>query len=175
MRSLISLFAVAVVAACASPTPFEPIDNRGFGFADQKIEENRYRVSFSGNSLTSREQVETALLLRAAQVTLESGYDHFIVVSDDTETEREVRVTDLGPNFGYYGFYGFGRPFPYYGYGYPWGPVGFNDTRVTESREYRAIAYIVLGRGPKPQSTIAAYNARDVQRNLESVVFRKES
>ncbi|MEM7741408.1 MAG: hypothetical protein AAF225_11480 [Pseudomonadota bacterium] len=176
MRKLLTLLIVSVVAACATPTPFEPADSRGYGFADQKIESNRYRISFAGNSLTSREQVENALLLRAAQITLENGYDHFIVVSDDTETEREVRVTDLGPSFGYYGYYGFGRPFPYYGYGYPWGPAfGVNDTRVTERRRYSAVAYIVLGSGPKPTDQVTAYNAREVSRNLEGVVFRKES
>jgi hypothetical protein len=177
-KRFLSLIGAMALAACATPTPFEPIGDGRYGFADQKIEEDRYRISFRGNSLTDREQVENALLLRAAQVTLENGYDHFIVVSDDTETTRETRVTDLGPQ-GVYGFYGFG-PFPYYAWGYPWGPawvggpVGGVNTRIRETQRYSAIAYISLGRGPKPEGKITAYDAREVQENLEGAVFRKE-
>ncbi|NNU15720.1 hypothetical protein HK107_05230 [Parvularcula sp. ZS-1/3] len=167
MRKFLLPLAFAGLAACASPTPFEPANGQGYGFADQKIEENRYRISFRGNSLTTREQVETALLLRAAEVTLENGYDHFLVVSDETETERRLRVTDLGPQYGAFGFYGFG-PFPYY-------TRGFNDVDVRESQRYTAIAFIVLGKGPKPADNLAAYDAREVQQNLSGAVFRRNS
>ena len=171
MRQFLFAIAAASLAACATPTPFEPADGSGYGFADQRIESNRYRISFRGNSLTTKEQVETALLLRAAQVTLENGYDHFIVVSDDTETERRTRVTDLGPRYGFYPYYGFGA-FPYYAWGYPWGP-GIGDVEVRESLRYSAFAYIVLGRGPKPEGNLLAYDAREVQKNLEGAVFRR--
>lgn len=171
MSRFLIVFAAAVLAACATPTPFEPASGSGYGFADQQIEANRFRISFRGNSLTTKEQVETALLLRAAQVTLENGFDHFLVVSDDTESERRTQVTDLGPRFGPYPFYGFGA-FPFYTWGYPWGP-GFNDVQVRETTKYTAIAYIVLGRGPKPADNLLAYDAREVQKNLDGAVFRR--
>ena len=172
MRYLVTVMALVGLAACATPTPFEPADSAGYGFADQRIEKNRYRVSFRGNSLTTKEQVETALLLRAAQVTLENGYDHFVIVSDDTETETRTRVTNLGPRYGFYPYYGFGA-FPYYAVGYPWGP-GFNDdVTIRESQRYTAVAYIVMGFGAKPQDNLAAYDAREVQKNLEAAVFRR--
>lgn len=170
MRKLLTILAVAGLAACATPTPFQPADSSGYGFADQRIESDRYRISFRGNSLTKREQVETALLLRAAEVTLENGYDHFIIVSDETEKTTETRVTDLGPRYGAFGYYGFG-PFPYYTRGYPWGWVG-SDVSVRESQRYSAVAYIVLGRGPKPDE-LTAYDAREVQQNLSGAVFRR--
>lgn len=172
MRTLLAILVAAGLAACATPTPFEPAGSGRYGFADQRIEENRYRISFRGNSLTTREQVETALLLRAAEVTLENGYDHFIVVSDATEKERELRITDLGPRYGAFGYYGFG-PFPYYARGYPWAFYG-GDTDVRESLRYTAIAYIVLGRGPKPEGQLTAYDAREVRSNLSDAVFRRE-
>lgn len=174
MRKTLAILAAASLAACATPTPFEPLDRSGYGFADQKIEENRYRISFRGNSLTTKEQVEAALLLRAAEVTLEAGYDHFIVVSDDTEVERNVRVSDLGPRYGAFGYSYFG-PFPYYTRGYPWGfaPWGVTDVEVRESQKYAAIAYIVLGRGPKPKDKLTAYDAREVKKNLSDAVYRR--
>ena len=169
MRKLLTVLAAATLAACATQTPYAPADSRGHGFADQRIERDRYRISFRGNSLTTRNEVENALLLRAAEVTLDNGYDHFIVVSDETETETRTSVRDLGPRYGAFGYYGFG-PFPYYARGYGW--AGYNDFDVRESQRYTAIAYIKLGKGPKPAGEIAAYDARDVQANLSPVVYR---
>jgi hypothetical protein len=179
MRIFLAAIVAAGLAACATPTPFEPANGQGYGFADQKIENDRFRISFRGNSLTTREQVETALLLRAAEVTLENGYDHFFMVSDDTEKEVRTRVTDLGPRFGTFGYYGFG-PFPYYAHGWSpgfFGPgfgPGFNDIDVRESQRYTAVAFIVLGRGEKPEGDLSAYDAREVQKNLSGAVVRRE-
>lgn len=171
MRKVLTILAAATLAACATQTPYGPADSRGYGFADQRIERDRYRISFRGNSLTTRGEVENALLLRAAEVTLENGYDHFIVVSDDTEKETRTRVSDLGPRYGAFGYFGRG-PFPYYARGYGW--AGYNDFEVRESQRYTAVAYIKLGKGPKPASQIAAYDARQVQENLSATVYRGE-
>ena len=159
------------LAACATSTPYTAADlNSGYGFTDQKIEDDRYRITFRGNSSTSREAVETYLLLRAAELTLENGYDHFVVVEDDTDkstTYTGFAGGGFGPAFGPgLGFYGFGRAFPYYGWGYPWG-AGFgpgfaNDVNIRPRDRYTAMAYVVLGRGEKPQSDVAAYDARQV-------------
>jgi hypothetical protein len=61
------------------PTPYAPSQG-GFGYSDARIEENRFRVVFRGNALTPRETVELYLLHRAAEVTLENGYDWFRIV-----------------------------------------------------------------------------------------------
>ena len=168
------------LAACATSTPYAPAeDGRGYGFTDQKIEDDRYRITFRGNSQTSREAVETYLLLRAAELTLENGYDHFVVVEDDTDKTTTYTGTTgagFGPAFGPgLGFYGVGRAFPYYGFGYPWG-AGFvgggfvNDVNIRPRDRYTALAYIVMGRGDKPAGEIAAYDARQVEQNLRTVV-----
>src|SRR3546814_8929461 len=63
-RSSIRLapLAALMLFACATPTPYQPLGTRGTGasggYASQQIEPNRFRVSFSGNQLTSRERVE---------------------------------------------------------------------------------------------------------------------
>src|SRR3546814_2874529 len=65
-----------MLAGCASPTPYQPATGYGFnrtGFSEQRTESNRYMVSFSGNSLTSRETVERYLLFRAAELTVQQG------------------------------------------------------------------------------------------------------
>ena len=47
-----------VLAACTTPTPYETVAENDYGYSEQKIEDNRYRVTFAGNSATKRETVE---------------------------------------------------------------------------------------------------------------------
>jgi len=162
------------VASCAYPTPYQPATGSGMsraGYWDEQIEANRFRVSFAGNSLTSRETVERYLLYRAAQLTLERGFDHFVLFNRDTERQSRTYVDR---RFGSPGPFGYWSPYwryyrPRYGWGFYdpfyddpfWGP-GF-DTRQVD--RYEAMAEIVLGHGPKPQD-VRAFDARDVIERL---------
>jgi len=152
--------------ACAAPTPYQS-EVDGFGYAEQQIESNRYRVSFAGNSLTPRTTVQNYLLYRAAELTLQSGNDYFTVV--DQDVERSTR---------------------YYGQGYSSRGAGaYRDDFFTSSSgrgmgrstvtafpidEYVAQADIVMLKGEKPPSDVNAYDARDVLQRLESTIFRAD-
>ena len=167
-KAVLAGLCVSLLAACATETPYAPRgENSGYGYSEQSIESNRYRVTFRGNSTTSRETVENYLLFRSAELTLQKGYDYFVVVEDDTEkTTRYSGSTFPGP-----AFYGRGRPFPYYGYGYSWG--GFYDVDIRESNRYTAIAYILMYKGPKPRQS-NAYTAQEVVDNLRGFVVRPQ-
>ena len=147
------------LSACALPTLYQPATN-GYGFSQQQIEGNRFRVSFSGNSLTARETVENYLLYRAAELTLAQGGDYFVVVNRETEARSQY---DTG--FDSYGGYG--------GYG-PWGHrhsfIGAGSGRAIT--EYRAYADIVVYRGAKSPTEPNAYDARDVTARLAPTVVR---
>ena len=87
-----------LLAACAGkPTPYQPAQG-GFGYSEQQTEENRYRVSFAGNSATSRQTVEDYLLYRAAELTVQTGHDWFQVV--DRNTVQEDSGYGGSPAFG---------------------------------------------------------------------------
>ena len=160
------------VASCAYPTPYQPATGSGFsraGYSDEMIEPNRFRVSFAGNTLTSRETVERYLLYRAAQLTLEQGGDFFVMVNRDTDHQQ--RTYNSQP-FGA-GPYGYWSPYwsyyrPRYGWRY-WDPFyddpfGRNfDVRTVD--RYEAVAEIMIGRGPKPND-VHAFDARAVIQNL---------
>ncbi|MEX2641945.1 MAG: MotA/TolQ/ExbB proton channel family protein, partial [Acetobacterales bacterium] len=88
MRTLL-VAALLGLTSCASPTPYQPMTD-GQGYAQQQLEENRYRVTFSGNTATPRETVENYLLYRAAEVTVERGYDYFVLA--DNQVERIARA-----------------------------------------------------------------------------------
>ena len=163
-RTASVLVGLALLASCATPTPYQAMDGR-YGYDESRIEGNRYLVSFNGNSSTPRETVEGYLLFRAAELTLENGFDYFVAVEQDIESTSTFRTTSP-PVCGYYR-YGFYR-FPYYAYGYPWGYA--STTR--ETKRYEAIAFIVLFKGEKPADDPNAYDARDVLKNLSPSIIR---
>jgi hypothetical protein len=171
-----------VVAGCATETTYRPAQGRGFyrtGFSEQRIEPDRFIVSFGGNSVTERDTVERYLLFRAAELTLQQGYDYFVTV--DRETDRQTRTYST-PGFGYgYGGFGpgfggwgpawsfYGRGFGYrrfgggFGYGGFGGFGGFgNDFDIRQVDRFEATAEIVLRRGPIPRDNLRAFDARRV-------------
>lgn len=166
IRRIAPLAIAAVLAACATETPYSPADDRGYGFTEQKIESDRYRITFAGNSLTDRQTVETYLLYRAAELTLQNGFDFFQLTENDTEAKRTYSST--GPNSPiFYGRFGFPG---YYAYGWGWGyPY---DTTIREIRRYSATAYVRLRAGEKPEDDPLAYDARDVIANLGPLIAR---
>ena len=188
-QKIISAIAITLMlAACATSTPYAPAESeRGYGFSEQRIENNRYRIMFRGNSSTTRETVENFLLFRAAELTLINDFDHFVVVESDTEARRSYSSTGSlyggpaffgrsgfgGRGFGGRGFRG-GYGFPYYAYGFGWGsPYQGGITR--EITRYSAVAFITMHKGPKSEGNSQAFDARDVSENLRPLVLGPES
>ncbi|MBI1255299.1 MAG: hypothetical protein GC196_13250 [Hyphomonas sp.] len=154
------------LSGCATSTPYAPMDGR-YGYSEQQIEADRFRVLFHGNNSTSRETVEAFLLYRAAELTLENGFDYFVVVEQDTDVSRSY--TSMGREPLLYGHYLVGhRRFPYYAYGYRWA----YDVDVREQRQFEAHAFIRLFRGEKPEGDIRAFDAREVILHLKSRVLQ---
>ncbi len=171
LRLLIVLCLVGV-AGCTKPTPYQSRED-GYGFSSVQLEPNRYRVTFYGNTATSRETVETYLLYRAAELTLQVDGDHFQVVERDTETD----VSTYGSYTPYYGssvFFGYGgnsgyyrRPYSGYRYGYGLGygvPIGTVQSRTT--KKFEATVEFLAFRGPKPPDDPMSYDAHEVVANL---------
>lgn len=157
------------LAACGTygPTPYQPAAGSQMGFADTMIESDRFRVSFKGNSLTNRETVENYLLYRAAELTLQNGYDHFTIADRDTDRNRRVRSGGpqyFGSRLDYLYFH------PRYGWIGSYSPV-WGPSTYREVTQYEASAEIVLGRGPKSKDP-NAFDAREVSKNLAGHVSR---
>ena len=151
---------LALAGCAANPTPYQPATN-GYGFSQQQLESNRYRVTFAGNGDTSLDTVRNYMLYRAAEVTVESGHDYFVVVDQDTQSRTIYHGTGSAP-FGFgTGFRGDG------GFG-----VGFSSFSAYPNDSYTAWADIVLGNGPKPPNDLNAYDAHDVLSRLDPAVVR---
>jgi len=177
-----SLSAAMLLSSCMTPTPYQP-EVRGQrihgGYSEEQLGDNRYRVSFDGNTLTSRERVESYLLYRAAELTLQNGFDWFRIV--DRETERDRR-TYVEPSPFYRPWYGYDywRPYwryyrPRYGWyeWYPYGNVRFwaDDIDVRTVEEFEAHAEIVMGRGAVLKDK-TIFDARKVMDDLGPSIER---
>ena len=170
MRSLFAAVALTLaLGACATETPYQPQTERGgYGYAEHLIESNRYRVSFHGNSLTDRETVENYLLYRAAELTVQRGFDYFIVADRGVQGHSELR--SMGPYHA-----GFA---PSYWYFTRRGWLPFYDPFFDAPESYQQItrfeasAEIAMFHGAKPADNANAFDAREVAANLQARVTR---
>jgi hypothetical protein len=169
----LALASASVLASCATPTPYQPASGSGSyrtGYWDEQIESDRFRVTFAGNSLTSRETVERYLLYRSAQLTVERGYDYFTLSDRDTEKKTRTYI-DRPFNSGPWGYWG--PSWRYYSPRWGWrgwspfygDPFWDRDIDVRTVDRYEASAEIVVGRGRKPDN-VRAFSAREVLDNL---------
>ena len=178
-RSIFLSLVIAVsLAACQTATPYQPKTTAG-GFTETRLESNRFKVSFAGNSVTKRETVEGYLLYRAAELALAQGFDSFTIV--ERRTDRSARTyTTPDPLYGLYG-YGSWRPhWRYYGRGYGWrGWDAYSgypfwdqglDTQTVE--KFEATAEIILTHGPKVAADPTAFDARSVIETLGPKIQR---
>ncbi len=161
---LLGALGLLVLAGCTSPTPYAPREPGGYtGYTDQRLDENRYRVTFTGNSVTRRETVEDYLLLRSAEVTLQSGFRYFVFDTRDTEAKTNYRSDFVGwPGWR-------GRGFWYrhsWAYGDPFGDPFFGPPYQTVESypitRYQAYAEIVMLTPKQAKDDPRALDARDV-------------
>lgn len=148
----------ALVACAGAPTPYQAAQG-GFGYSEQQIEQNRYRVRFAGNAATSRQTVEDYALYRAAELTVQTGHDWFEVVDRDTVQEYAGYggSPQVGVGVGSGGNFGFGLSMPVLG----GGGSGYYSTTLD----------IRVHEGQKPEQDPAAYDALAVISQLQPKIL----
>jgi len=155
------VLAAGLLTACMEPTPYQPrLQGQATGYTDRALAQNRYRVTFTGNTATPRETVESFLLLRAAEVTRAAGYNNFMFDTRNTKANRSYQAVPYGPpdpfwgpgwgRRGYWGYWG--------GYGFPYDP----GMDVVVRTNFDAYAEIVLLTPDQAAKEPRAINANDV-------------
>ena len=144
-------------AACASLAPYGPqMSASGQGYAEQRIESDRYRVTYRGVGAPG--PVADMALRRAAEVTLQQGYDWFEV----TQRYIDGRPDSAGgfrPSVGV--GYGGGRYSGRYG-SYSSSGVGVGlGLNFSGPSPTSTTLEVRMGRGNRPDRA-EAYDARDV-------------
>ena len=144
----------AALAACASLAPYGPqAAPGGQGYAEQRIESDRYRVTYRGVGAPG--PVADLALLRAATLTTEQGYDWFEVtqryIDGRPDSAGGIRPSlSIGGGSSSYGRYrssGVG--------------VGLG-LDLSGPQPTSTVLEIRLGRGQKPDRP-EAYDAREVR------------
>jgi hypothetical protein len=156
---VLALPLLGLLAGCGQPTPYQPATD-GYGYSEQQIEDNRYRVSFAGNDLTTADTVQNYLLYRAAELTLDEGYDYFTMADRDVERSTIYwGAADAGRRSGY---------LTRWDDDYVGG--GLSSYTAQPIDRYTAYANIVMFEGAKPQGDVNAYDARSVLRRLDPTI-----
>lgn len=155
---IVSSAAALLVAACASLAPYGPqVGASGQGFSEQRIESDRWRVTYRG--VGDPAPVADYALLRAAELTLENGDDWFEVTQrwiDGRATQGGVRPSvSIGAGSSRYGGYSSS------GVGVGLG-LSFSGDQPTST-----VLEIRTGEDPQPNRA-EVYDARGVIQSIRS-------
>ena len=162
-RALSLAMLAGLLTGCMTPTPYAPrTEGQRTGYTDRALTQTRYRVTFTGNSVTPRETVENYLLLRAAEVTRAAGYSAFMF---DTRNTSANQTYDAVP-YGSPGPWGLRRGFGGWGGWGGWGYAYDPAVDVIVRTNYEAYAEIVLLRPDQVAREPRAINAADVISHL---------
>lgn len=165
MKKLLIVVCASLLSACASQSAYMAADgSRDYGYSENQLTENRYRVHFKGNGRTGSDEVKDMALLRAAELTLLNDYDWFRVVNQETDQQTSTTQqasTTLGPNqrvFTDCGLLGCTTTVT----------PAYTGVQVVSTRDidrYNTSIEIVMGKGELEDST-AAYNALEIRNSL---------
>jgi len=158
-RFFLTAAAVFALTACATAvgTAYAPADSKGFGYTEQRIEADRYRITFAGDGATPQDVVADYAMLRAAELALANGYDWFRVVGSAMDAQEKGGVgIGMGVGGGSYGR----RSGVGVGVGGDLGTVGARQF-------YTARLEVLMGKGEKPDSP-DVYDARSLSEEVRA-------
>ena len=84
---LIRLAGIALLAGCA--TPYQEQD-LGAGYSEVQLDSDMFRVSFIGKGYTEDQIAADYAMLRSAELTLEQGFNYFVILQSESTTTEEV-------------------------------------------------------------------------------------
>ena len=154
MNKVIIIFSLILLQACATS-----YQRKGFfgGYSETQLDENVFKVSFNGNGYTRRESAADFTLLRSAELTLENGYQYFVIIDANSYVSNSTYTTPTTTNTtaNVYGN-------NYYAHGTAtsttYGGQTYNITKPSSSN-------VIFCLYDKPQSTFA-YNAKFIYKSL---------
>lgn len=153
---IVGIFVFLLGCAATGPAAYGPVDSKGFGYEETRIESDRFRIVYNGSGGMPPDLVEDYALRRAAELTIDNGAEWFRVAFRDIQRERRGGVNVGGGVGG--GSFG-RRSGVNVGVGGNFGQIGAQDY-------FSVRMEILLGEGSSPDEA-EVYNARDI---LESFI-----
>jgi hypothetical protein len=149
MRVLILAALAGLASACATQPTYQAREpGERYGYAEMQVQPNRVRISYNGDTMTPRETVETYLLYRAAETTLQRGFDYFVIVGHDVDETTRFESDGIRPRMG---------------------------TSYREISNHNAMAEIVMFEGAEPPPLANVYDARAVQQSLQARIVQPQA
>lgn len=144
------------LAACA--TPYGKYGALG-GYTDARIDENTFSISVDTNAFTSQQVTSMHALYRAAELTVENGFDYFVIVSDaKNATSAMVAMpgaSTSNTSVSSYGSYASART-----------TTNYAPTTFLPMTFPNATLLIKAFKGTKPENAPNVYEARSVMKYL---------
>ncbi len=134
------------------------------GYSDARTNANTAIVRYDGNRFMDPEKMRGYLLYRCAEVTIQNGYDYFIITSTNGSavnvhpiSRDKVYQTTIHPKGSSVGY----RSTQYRGYQYTSSSVPDNDP-TNQTPNYAEVAVIKMFQGKKPGNLPNAFDANDI-------------
>ena len=92
MRSFsqcVFLIFIVLLTGCASSSPYGPIGGSEVGYAERRIKENVYEVTFQGHKRMSFESTYDFAVLRALEIGKTLGYEYMLLTSNKDKTKTK--------------------------------------------------------------------------------------
>ena len=156
LRKLAAVLMVATLSACA--TPYGKYGLLG-GFTDSRLDENTFSISVDTNGLTSQQTTSMHAFYRAAEITVENGFDYFAIVSDANNPTSMAMTMPGGSTsnttINTYGSTAYGRT-----------TTTYAPTTVVPVVYPNSTLIIKSFKGAKPEGAANAYDARSVMKYI---------
>jgi hypothetical protein len=80
-----------LLAGCLGPTPYQVRQVNG-GYGEREAGTDRWYVEFYGNGFTARDTVLVYWMYRCAELTVQKGYDYFILIEGGSATVSALEI-----------------------------------------------------------------------------------
>lgn len=156
---------------CATTSPYHPADNRGYGYRETQLSDNQYRIDFKAWDIERGKAVNYAML-RAAEFTLEKGFDWFEIVDRQSDTVQPRASSGAGFSLAQHrhverncGVMGcrtrMSEPYSSFGMGIE---IGGRDRSEAD-----ILLEIIMGKGVRPDAK-RVYSASELVENLRKAL-----
>ena len=81
-------------AGCVSVTPYQERSWTG-GYYQREVAPDTFSITFDGNNNVKRDTVHSYLLYRCAELTVERGYDYFVLLKERHKWQNEGAVIKM--------------------------------------------------------------------------------
>lgn len=164
---LASAITLSLTACATGPSAYGPATAKSsLGFENTQIENDRFRISYTGRSL---EEAQDYALLRASEIALAEGYSHFKIINGSLEDNNRggsgvSSSVGVGVGSGRGGYYG-RRSSTNVGVG-----ININDLgRALSGKKVTNSIEILLKNSASDEPNM--YDARSVNESIRPAVF----